>query len=67
MKQIATSELDDTVNTEVTSATETSSQASSGSDLSEKDIIGTTTENNNLSQGIQHVRFIFVEYNDYLL
>jgi hypothetical protein len=54
--KIATSEWDDTVNTEITSGTvsETSSQASSThSDLSAKDILGNMAEST--GQAIQHV------------
>jgi len=54
---VASSEWDDTGNTEVTSGSvsETSSQASSShSDLSAKDILGNVAESS-AGQGIQHV------------
>lgn len=51
-----TSEWEDTINTntEMTSPTDTSDAASSASDLSEKDIMGSAAETS-AGQGIQHV------------
>lgn len=56
MLKATTSEWEDTINTntEMTSPTDTSSAASSQSDLSEKDIMGNAAETST-GQGIQHV------------